>query len=350
MLQIHNLINSGTYLNTSQLADKLEVHPSTIERDLRELRNYGAPIEHDRKRRGYYYAEPWSPYEIPLSEGELVALFLGQKLMAQYRGTPFAPAIQSAFEKLQLCLPNYVSVDLNLAGEVVSFDVPRLRGNELRVARYFQGLGDARHRRHRVVIRYWTASRDELTSRKVDPYHLHFYQGAWYLIGYCHLRGEVRTFALDRIRKLTVTGEEFAIPPDFDIGAYFADMWGIEHGTAPQKVKLQFAPEPARWVRERVWHSSQKLEELPDGSLVMEVTVSGLGEVKRWLLQFGAGVQVLQPDTLRREVMREVRGMAKLYPEPPRAGSRRRTVRKHSQPNVEKGTAPDRPKADPGPT
>lgn len=350
MHQIHNQINSGAYPNTKQLADQLEVHPSTIERDLNELRNHGAPIEYDRKRRGFYYTHPWSFYKISLSEGETVALFLGQKLLAQYRGTPFAPVVESAFRKLQVCLPDYVTVDLDLVGEAVSFDVPRLRGNELRVARYFQGLGDARQRHHRVVIRYWTASRDEVTTRKIDPYHIHFYQGAWYVIGFCHLRGKIRTFAVDRIRKFDVTQEEYKVPPDFDIKDYLAGTWGIEHGTEPQAVRLQFAPEQARWVRERVWHPSQRLEDLPDGSLLMTVTVSGLGEVKRWLLQFGAGVRVLEPEALRQEVVREVRGMVNLYPEPPRASSRRGATVGPSGRNTDKVPNSDQSQADRGPS
>jgi len=69
----------------------------------------------------------------------------------------------------------------------------------------------------------------------------------------------------------------------------------------------------ARWVRERKWHESQRLDEQPDGSLILRFTVSGLGEVKRWVFSFGSHAEVLAPEELREEIQRETKKMAEKY-------------------------------------
>ena len=85
-------------------------------------------------------------------------------------------------------------------------------------------------------------------------------------------------------------------------------------GSGPlQRVKLHFHPEAARYVREKVWHPSQALEEQPDASLVLTIAVNHLLEVKRWVLSYGAACRVLEPPELRREVVEEIRRMATAY-------------------------------------
>jgi len=122
----------------------------------------------------------------------------------------------------------------------------------------------------------------------------------------------VKIFALDRMAFIQTTGRTFEIPEDFSVQDFMADSFRIERGE-PADVAVRFAPEQAPYVKGKQWHQSQSIEELDDGGLILRMRVGGLGEVKRWVLSFGAGAETLEPESLRRDVTREVEALAGVY-------------------------------------
>ncbi|GAB6273805.1 MAG: WYL domain-containing transcriptional regulator [Peptococcaceae bacterium] len=314
VLVIHSQVKAGKYPNTPKLASSLEVNKRTIQRDVEFLRDMlCAPLEYSRVKNGYYYTSSFEMPHLNLTEGEQVALFLGQKLLLQCAGTPLEEPIRNAFTKICLCFPQGVSVDMDSLGQIISFDVQPLRGDEQKLASTYHLLTRAIEDKCSLNIHYYTVSRNELTMRKIDPYHLRYFQGVWYLISYCHFRQEVRIFALDRIRKFEVLEETFQVKAEFSLEEYLGSSLGIERGEKVEEVKILFDPEQARWIRERKWHESQKIEYQPDGSLILCIKVSGLGEIKRWALSFGSHTKVLAPVSLQEEITLEIKNMAKIY-------------------------------------
>ena len=313
LLEIHKLISDGAYPNCRKLAEILEVTQRTVERDIERLRDqFGVPLQYDRKRRGYYYEEPVDLPPLRFREGEAIALFLGQRLLTQCKGTPFEQFVRDAMEKIRLLLPHDVEVSLEQALGPVSFHAEPLRGAEIEVAQRYQLLYEAIRCRKTVVTDYFTPARNTVTTREIDPYHLRFMGGSWYCIGYCHLRGQVRTFALDRMTNLRETGKSFEIPGDFSVEEYLGDSLALERGD-PQKVVIEFDSAETPYIKGRRWHKSQVLEELPDGGLRLTMVVGGLGEVKRWVMSLGSHALVVEPESLRDEIMRELEGAKGRY-------------------------------------
>lgn len=312
---IHRLIKDGAYPNCRTVAERLEVSARTVLRDIDCLRDYWhAPVDYDPRRRGFYLTNP--DYALPpvnLTQGEVAALALGVTALAAYRGTGLESPLRSLMDKLPIILPDHISVDLDSLQRGVSFMVEPPRGDAERVAGHFAALQRAIEERRRVEMDYYSASRDARAVRRVDPYHLRNFEGVWYAAGYCHLRGEWRTFAIDRIESLAVLDERFDAAAGFSPDEYFGESWRLERGAGKRRVVLRFSPYQARWVRGRVWHPTQEVREDTDGSLVLTFTVSGLGEVKRWAMQYGAGVEVLEPPELRAAVAAEAREMAGVY-------------------------------------
>ncbi len=112
---------------------------------------------------------------------------------------------------------------------------------------------------HRTLqMRYYSASRDRVTRREVDPYHLWFAAGGLYPIAYCHLRRDVRMFAVERIRSLTVTPHAFQLPLGFDVETYVEDALVVMRGRLVD-VELAFDRATSAWARDRIWHPSQHL-------------------------------------------------------------------------------------------
>ncbi|HKM39548.1 MAG TPA: WYL domain-containing protein [bacterium] len=313
--RIDCLVRQWEYPNVPKLSRWLEVSTRTIERDIEFLRDsLGAPLKYDAKRRGYYYTQ--SDFALPpvkLTDGELITLYLGQKLLSQYQGTSFENDLIKAFTKIRTFLPDQVEIDFAHLDDFLSFDVKPVRGQECQVALAFQQIARCLKNKKTVNVTYYTASRDAISTRKIDPYHLRCYKGAWYLIGYCHNRQEVRTFALDRIRKLDVTKRHFQRQPEFSLDDYLRYSLGIERGLKPDQVVIWFDAHSARFVKERVWHPTQELVAQEDGSILFKAVLSGLGEVKRWVLSYGSRAQVIKPAHLRAEIAEEATALAAAY-------------------------------------
>ncbi|MHB9134615.1 MAG: WYL domain-containing protein, partial [Armatimonadota bacterium] len=145
--------------------------------------------------------------------------------------------------------------------------------------------------------------------RTVDPYHLYYHHGLWYLHGWCHLRNHTRDFALTRMRQVELRTTTFP-PPDLDaIKAKLAQRFSVMTGD-PVEVVVRFDTEEARRVRERVWHPSQQIENHPDGSCTLRMTVEGITTVVRWLLSFGRHAKPIAPPELVRQMQDEVQAMA----------------------------------------
>jgi predicted DNA-binding transcriptional regulator YafY len=311
--EIHRLISQGTLPNCPGLAAQLEVNQRTIERDIERLRDmFGAPVEYDRARRGYRYTGTFELPLMKLREGEAIALFLGQKLLMQCRGTPFEEFVRMAMAKIRVLLPQSIEVNVERLLGSVSFYTEPLRGEEAEVAERYRLLARAMEEQKTIQTDYYTASRQALTHRKIDPYHLRLTDGAWHCIGYCHERREVRTFALDRMLGLQVTPDSFTMPADFSMEEYLADTWTIERGE-PRKVVIEFDKTENPYIRGKQWHRSQTLEELPDGTLRMTLTVGGLGEIARWVMSLGSHAWVVEPDELRRKISAELEAAARRY-------------------------------------
>ena len=171
------------------------------------------------------------------------------------------------------------------------------------------------HSKHSIEMEYYSASSGQTNTRIVDPYHLHNIQGDWYLIAYCHTRREPRDFLTNRIRAHKRLPSTFQVAPDFSLNTYLETGFLAERATEPENIVIKFDEYQARWIRERRWHTSQQIEELPSGELILRLRVGGLGEVKRWIMGYGSHAEVLEPESLRREIKEEVKKMQKIYSE-----------------------------------
>ena len=321
LLFIVQQLREGLYPNAQTLARSLEVTPRTIHRDLDLLRDdWGAPIEFDRRRNGYYLRDPgWVPSiggrATRLGAGEALALVIALHALDAVRAHGLEDAFRSLLDRLPALLPDPVTVDLGSLSRRVSFFFEPARGDPEAVGERLSRLREAIDGRRVVLLRYYTAWRDEETTRYIEPYHLRYYDGAWYVVGYCRWRGDVRTFAVDRIREIRLTEETFPPPsPErFSPDTYFGEAWRLQRGAERQRVVVRFAPQQARYVRGRTWHPTQETREEPDGALVLSFRVLGVEEIMRWLLQFGSKVEVLEPESLRRAMAAEAEGMMRLY-------------------------------------
>jgi proteasome accessory factor B len=148
----------------------------------------------------------------------------------------------------------------------------------------------------------------------VQPYHLASIENQWYLFGHDLERAQLRTFALPRMRDVRLTSKRFQRPADFSIGKILRGSFGAHSGKKKYKIKLEFDSFAARLVAERQWHESQRLQTKRDGSVILELELTGLEEIERWILSWGDHVRVLAPAELISVIRAAASSMAKLYP------------------------------------
>jgi predicted DNA-binding transcriptional regulator YafY len=307
-------IRAGQYPNAKTIGKRLDVCRRTVLRDVEFLRDrLGAPIDFDPIRNGYFYRDP--TFRLPtvsMTEGELLALVLAERILRQYRGTPYGPDLARAIKKITEGLNDVLTVDLGLLADSYSF---RTTAPESFDPDVFLGLTTAVRQRRRVVIRYWTASRNAETCREVDPYHLACVDGHWYLVAHCCLRGDIRMFAPSRIRSLELTETTFTPPAGFRIEEYLARSFIVLRGVEGEvhRVRLRFTGEAVKYVRERQWHPSQVLEPGSDGGVTVGFELGNLREVERWALSWSPDCEVLEPPELRESIAKALAEAVKLY-------------------------------------
>ncbi|NUO83424.1 WYL domain-containing transcriptional regulator [candidate division KSB1 bacterium] len=306
-------LREGKFPTAKELAASCSCSERTIERDVARLKDkHGAPIYFDYNHGGYAYSDPtFTLPAIRMTQGELLAIFLAEQLLAQYANTPLHQRLASAFRKISSFLPEEVSLDFHDLASTISFHPGPVRDQAREGV--FDLLTAAIAERRTVAMRYFSQYRNASTEREVDPYHLQNQQGDWYMIGYCHWRKGLRDFALTRIQELRALERTFAIPATFDKEAYLKQQFGIEKGGSPQEVILKFSPQQARWMREKAWHQTEQKISNADGSLLLKMFVPVTSELKRWVMQYGADVEVLGPEELRDMVKREVEALAERY-------------------------------------
>jgi len=239
---------------------------------------------------------------------EAVAVYLGTSLVGEIWGQMYRGAAQGALAKLDNVLPDEQRHEVAWARRALLVTGMH-RADFTPLLPLLEKLRRATRERRRVTMVYRGRGQPEPLRRDVDPYALVHRWGWWYGIGYCHLRGAIRTFRVDRIIGLTLLDQTFGVPADFDVQEYLA----AEPYTQPQvQVRMRFAPEAALMALDdrAFWDT---LDEQPDGSMIVTFAAPDLEWPARVALSYGSHIMVLEPEELRCLVSERARAIAAQY-------------------------------------
>lgn len=310
ILYIDREIRAKKYPNCTTLARDHEVSPRTISRDIEYMKDMlEAPIEFDSKHNGYYYSiENFFLPSMIITESDLFAVCIAEKALEQYRDTPVYPRLQSVFDKIREMLPDTVRVNTSWVDTDLTFKPESATRIDPEI---WESVSTALRLKHELWLHHRSPGHEE-TERTVRPYHLVNYRGEWYLIARCLLKREVRTFAVSRITSARDTGKGFD-SEGFDFQEYLGSHFGIMRDAEEYRVRVRFSPELAPYARERTWNRDQEITDSPDGSAVISFSTRSLIELKRWVLSWGAGVQVMEPAALAAMIREELRSMLEMH-------------------------------------
>jgi len=298
----------GTNTGRLDLADRFEVSERQIYRDVNDLIASGFPIRYSKKTGTYSYENGFSLKKVALNNDELHAMLISKEILSSIGGA-FSKSMDSFFSRL---------ITETRQGQARQKPVGILMGKAVdfkKIEDQYNLLLKAIEETRRSEIEHKGAD-DKFVKRELDPYRLFYSDGFWYVLGYCHLRHDIRTFALDKIRKVTVLDKYFAVRRGFDPDAYMAQCWKQYSLGEPEEVTIRFSKDAAKEIRRKQWHPSQVIKDNPDGTADLAVTISGTEEILRWVLSWGRHAEVIAPDHFRKEYIDELKAMLK-------AGSRK---------------------------
>ena len=309
LLSMILLLQSRPSWKASELAQEFNVSERTVHRYIIMLEEMGIPIYSERGPYGGFSLV--RGYKLPpllFSAEEATVLYMGANLVREVLGQTYDEAVTAATAKLDNVLPDELRQQVAdtqrglIIGDLMSRDY---RPWAETIDRLRQCIGD--RRRARIIYRSYGNEGD--TEREVDPYGLSLQWGLWYLVAFCRLRGELRTFRVDRIQEAEPLKSTFSRPRDFSLRDYLSRTMSFEPAHI---VAVQLDARIYGVVRERHGHW-MRLGSVTDGHFVAEFGVATLDWATGWILGHGAMAKALQPPELVERVMQAARGALDQY-------------------------------------
>jgi predicted DNA-binding transcriptional regulator YafY len=288
------------------LATNFDVSERQITKDLDVIR-HGLKLDLRYARGGGYYFEsiPSLP-AVSYSLAEALAIYLAAEAGRRMIGIP-QEDLSAALARLGSIMPAELS-PLLTSGTLIPPPPVRDPHREAMLTELYHAVAS----RATVEMEYVPASRPEnITRRQLDPYAVLPTGHAWHVVGWCHLRRDVRIFKIDRIRTLKPTEYTFQRDPEFDVEDFLLSGWGITRmpDQEPEHIELIFSGPSAHWVAEENWHPTQQVEWMDDGRIRFCLHLPVTEEFSRWVLGYGSYCEVVNPDTLRDWIHGEARAL-----------------------------------------
>lgn len=303
------LLQNRPNMSSRELAEHFGVSRRTVFRDLRALTESGVPLTY-AEGGGYEILEGYQLPPLMLSAREAATLLIGTEFMKLQPDASLRRDADEVELKIRSVLPKEVRDYIDRLKDRTVLDPYWLysandEGEEK--GRWYE-LSEAVAKQRSVIMEYHVRSRDELTRRKVDPLGLVYYTDHWNLIAFDHLRSDVRNFRLDSIRTMHVLFETFEPPEGFDLAEFVKESGGSE----PKRIVIRFDRNVYRWARRSI---PAEIDEEEGAGDHVRVTFyfENLEYVAQWLIRWGTGALVEEPEALKEQVRIEAEATAALY-------------------------------------
>ena len=307
VLAVLALLQAHGRMSGSELAKRLEVNIRTLRRYIIMLQDLGIPIESERGRNGAYVLS--AGFKLPpmmFTNEEALALTVGLISARRFNLAETDRAVESAFAKLERVMPLELKSHVRALTETITLDPNRASSTPPSEA-VLSTMSSAAQLQQRVHIGYHP-NQGEDTERDFDPYGLTYYLQKWYVVGYCHLRQDLRSFRLDRITRIDTINAHFKRPEGFDPLAHM--MQAV--ATLPRKFAFELLLKTdIATAQKEVFDVLGILEAAEDG-IIMRGSVEDLDWLARQISIFSFDFVVRKPEELRAELTKHAAKLVSL--------------------------------------
>ncbi len=296
-------------LTVDDMAKLTRVGKRTIWRDMQALQEAGFPLASDKDDAN---RTRWTILQLPLkalnnpglSLTEICSLYMSRALLSAMPGAAFADGLADLMKKVEKSLSPRVRDFLDKLPGVIKVKPGARKKHQKDYGEIVARLIEASSGHRESRMRYYSASSNREKDYVVHPYHVAYFDGGLYLGAFVPEYRQIRNFAVERIRSFTPTEKTFTAPVDGNASPFAASL-GVNDGR-PERVEIEFAPRVARYIREREWHSSQKLEDCTDGGVRLTMKVCRDWALRSWVLSFGPHARVIAPSALAEEIYEQL--------------------------------------------
>lgn len=302
--KIVRLGNRRTGVTMEELKRELEVSKASVTRDIEFLRNrMGCPIHWDAQQHRYLINKlaDGQRFELPglwFDATEVFALLMMVNLMEGIEPGFVLVDLSPMKERLKAILAagGKSASELETKMKLIHFAPRKVE------PAHFQTVANALLDGKRLQLHYLRRDKQERTKREISPLQLVHYRENWVLDAWCHMRGGLRSFAVEAIEGVSVVDKAVKNVSRDEMREHFQSGYGIFAGKAIHRAILKFTAKRAQWVSLEEWHPNQSSRWEQDGSFVLEVPYSNDQELVMDLMRYGSDVQVLGPPELREHV------------------------------------------------
>ncbi len=322
LLKAIDLLSQPGGATKKVLAESLEVSERQVYRIIMNIEELGFPLYDDEdteaKEKRWKLVDTYVKKlpnitipDIRLSAAEIISLYLIKGEEKLYRGTEIEKTINSAFQKIGMFLPEEAADQLR---KIKTLFVPAAKFSKDYSGKeeIINQLTEAILQKKTCLITYHSFSDDKVKDFSINPLHFYEREGGLYIFVQTTAYGDIITLAVERIQSLVITPDAFEYPKSFDPESLLDSAFDLVY-EEPTDYKIWFSADQARYIKERVWSKTQKIEDQEDGSIILTMRTGGMWDVKRWVLANGAQARVLEPESLKQEMMEELKTAYEQY-------------------------------------
>jgi predicted DNA-binding transcriptional regulator YafY len=314
IIYIADQLSKEKYPDCPKLVKDLGKERKTILKDIEIMKDpvngFGLPIEYDKKKKGYKYTKPIRSFPaLFLTEGELFSILVAEKVIKQYENTPYEDNLNKVFNKIIDFLPEKVKGNLKEMGSYIHFSPEVLTNIDKEI---HDKISKALNDEYQLEITYLSLKNEE-TKRIINPHFLTCKHGDWYIVAYCTKQKDFRVFALQRIKSLELLESTFIREEDINIKEITGESLDVLSAKGSYYCEIKIDYPASLYIKEKKWHSTQKIKENQDGSIIISFTVNSIQEVRRWVMSMGANATVIKPDILKEDIKNEIKVMVERH-------------------------------------
>lgn len=264
-------------------------------------------MSHIRKDEQQIYID-----NITFSVSELISLYFLKQIVKPYKNLDVGNTASAMIEKLLEKAPSINQAYIDRIEDLIKVNPLEGITEKYIDGEWIKTIREAIEKNHRLKIEYFSFNSGEITRRRIDPYFLEIREGCYHLVGFCHLRREVRDFRVSRIKKLEMIEETYKRPENF-YENYNQTRFDKLAGDEPINLKIVFDGLAAKYIKEYESHKADTIADLGNGKILFDKKTTYTSDILQWVLRFGADAEVLEPEALRFEVTWEAERMVQKY-------------------------------------
>ena len=316
LLKALDLLSRSQGTTRKELVQALQISDRSVSRMITAIEELGFPLYSNREpfeKEKRWHLEPSFVQKLPnitlpslsLTFSEIISLCMLKGEAVVFTNTDIDRHVSSAIVKLMQCIPEKTRTKLATLKRIF---ISKTIGSKTYAGKepQIRTLTESILNRTACKITYHVYYKDEIKDEDIGPLHFYEHNGGLYLFALKLSSGTIRSYAVERIKRIKPLTKTVDYPHDFNPEKTLNSAFNLTHGD-PVTVKLWFSKNEARYIKEKPWSETQHIDDNPDGSVILNMTTSGYRDVKCWVMSFGKEARVLEPEGMRREILEEMR-------------------------------------------